>query len=53
VWDANTGRQQFTVPDAWNPSDLAFTPDGKAVAVATHAGAVVLLDAKTGRPVGR
>nr|BFE85617.1 hypothetical protein GCM10020093_082180 [Planobispora longispora] len=49
LWDVPTGRQRWTRREPAS-SELAFTPDGRAVAVTT--GEQRLLDAATGGPFG-
>ncbi|GII02264.1 WD40 repeat domain-containing serine/threonine protein kinase [Planobispora takensis] len=49
LWDVPTGRQRWARRES-NPDDLAFTPDGRSVAITS--GERRLLDAATGRPYG-
>lgn len=38
---------------AWAISTLAYSPDGRRLAVASHDGTVVIWDVATGRPIGK
>src|SRR5262245_22435172 len=55
VWDTTTGKQQHTLSFKDDPGvvRLAFTPDGKSLAVATTDGAVTFWDPTTGKQRSR
>jgi WD40 repeat protein len=54
LWDANTGKLAHTIEAETGVSigGVAFSPDGKLLAVGRSDLVVVLLDAKTLKPVG-
>jgi WD40 repeat protein/serine/threonine protein kinase len=59
LWDAATGKQTLTIhprrPNKMGlagPSAVAFSPEGKRIAIACKEGFVQLFDAATGQPVG-
>jgi WD40 repeat protein len=53
VWDARTGAQRQNLLGHSAPvSHIAFSPDGRWIASADHAGMVKLWEAQTGAPKG-
>jgi WD40 repeat protein/serine/threonine protein kinase len=53
LWDASTGAELRTLgaPDGLNRYGLAYSPDGRYVAVTTQEPAVIIWEAETGRQV--
>jgi RNA polymerase sigma factor (sigma-70 family) len=56
VVDVDSGKERFSIPvdaaPAWLP-DAVFSPDGKTVAVSVSTQIVVLIDAATGKQLGK
>ena len=53
IWDADTGTERRTIEGQsdW-PQALAWSPDGRTLAVGRYDGTVSLYDAATGKRVG-
>jgi RNA polymerase sigma factor (sigma-70 family) len=51
VWDTATGKQIARLPDVVGQA-LAFSPDGKRLAVGANVGKFDVYDLSTGKPVG-
>ena len=51
VWDWKSGRQKFEGQSKLERPGLAFSPDGKLVAVGTDDDVVTILNAETGKPL--
>jgi WD40 repeat protein len=51
VWDANTGREQFTLPEENPIYGLAFSPDNKQLAAVGPGGTAVLWDLTSGKQI--
>jgi WD40 repeat protein len=49
VWDARTGNKLRTVPVRYEGCGLAYSPDGKYIAVGRRDGGVRVREARTGR----
>jgi WD40 repeat protein len=50
LWDVATGKERDGLPGLQNVSALAFSPDGKALAVGTAKGPIHLFDLATRKP---
>jgi WD40 repeat protein len=49
IWDANTGKKLFTLPDQSWVTAVSYGPDGKLVATGDFNGIVTLWNASTGK----
>ncbi len=52
AWDAHTGRQLFRLGDSVSAEAFDVAPDSRRLAVGTAGGALVVLDARSGRRIG-
>ena len=52
VWDAATGAAVSSFTNGGRIQDVAFSPDGRRLAAASHDGTVKILDPATGRELG-
>jgi WD40 repeat protein/class 3 adenylate cyclase/tRNA A-37 threonylcarbamoyl transferase component Bud32/energy-coupling factor transporter ATP-binding protein EcfA2 len=52
AWDAQTGRQLFRLGDSLGAGAFDASPDSRRLAVGTAGGALVLLDARSGKRIG-
>ncbi len=49
IWDANTGKRLFTLPDQSWVTAVSYSPDGKLVATGDFNGIVTLWNTSTGK----
>ena len=52
AWNADTGRQLFRLGDSVGAEAFDVAPDSRRLAVGTAGGALIVLDARSGRRIG-